>query len=120
MIRLRPINTEQTFSIIPSSYASADLDSASISLIENGTNNSENNVTFTYAESSNGNFIEISMTPTITFEEDQIYTFELKTSNDVYYRDLIYITSETSKKDVFTLPDIYEEHSTGENEYIVL
>lgn len=120
MIRLRPIQTEQTFSIIPSSYASADLDAASISLTENGTNKSESNVTFTWALSSNGNFVEISMDPAIVFAEDQIYTIEIATSSDVLYRDLIYITSETSKKEVFTLPDIYNEHSTGENEYIVL
>lgn len=120
VIRLRPIETEQTFSIIPSSFAAADLDAASITLTENGTNSSESNVTFTWAESANTNFIEISMTPTITFKEDQIYTLELNTTTDVLYRDLVYITSITNKKQVFAYPDAYDEHSSGEDEYIVL
>ena len=103
MIRLRPIETEQTFSIIPSSFASAELDLASITLTENGTSKAESNVTFTWAASSNGNYIEISLTPTITFKEDQIYTLELTTTTDVLYRDLIYITSKTNKKEVLTM-----------------
>lgn len=119
MIRLRPIDTEQTFSIIPSSFASADLDLASITLTENGTNKSESNVTFTWVLSDNERFIEISMTPTITFKEDQIYTLELNTTTDVLYRDLIYITSKTNKKEVFKYPERYTERNQGD-EYIVL
>lgn len=120
MIRLRPITTQQTFSIIPSSFAAANLNASSITLTENGTNLSESNVTFTWAESANGNFIEISMTPTTVFKQDQIYTLELATSTDVLYRDLVYITSITNKKQVFAYPDAYDEHSDGEDEYIVL
>jgi len=120
VIRLRPIETEQTFSIIPSSFASADLDFASVTLTENGTNKSESNVTFTWAASANGNYIEISMTPTITLKEDQIYTFELNTSTDVLYRDMVYITSKTNKKESFKFPDAYDERGTGNDEYIVL
>jgi len=120
VIRLLPTDTEQTFSIIPSSFASADLDSASISLVENGTNLSEADVTFTWAASSNGNFIEISITPTITLKEDQIYSIEIATTTDVLYRDLIYVTSKTNKKEVFAYPESYDEYSDGDDEYIVL
>ena len=120
VIRLRPITTQQTFSIIPSSFAAANLNAASIALTENGTNLSESNVTFTWTESANGNFIEISITPTTVFKQDQIYTLELATSTDVLYRDLVYITSITNKKQVFAYPDAYDEHSSGEDEYIVL
>lgn len=120
VIRLRPIETEQTFSIIPSSFASAELDLASITLTENGTSKAESNVTFTWAASSNGNYIEISLTPTITFKEDQIYTLELTTTTDVLYRDLIYITSKTNKKEVFAFPERYTERNDGADEYIVL
>lgn len=120
MIRLRPIDTEQTISIIPSSFSATDLDAASISLTENGTSKSESNVTFTWAESSNGNFIEVSLTPTITLKEDQIYTLELTTTTDVLYRDLIYVTSKTNKKDVFVYPERYTERNDGADEYIVL
>ena len=120
VIRLRPIDTEQTFSIIPSSFATADLDSASLTLTENGTSKSESNVTFTWAASSNGNYIELSVTPTITLKEDQIYTIELTTTTDVLYRDLVYITSKTNKKEVFAYPEHYTERNDGADEYIVL
>lgn len=119
MIRLLPTDTEQTFSIIPSSFNSDDLDLASIVLTENGTNRSESNITFTWQLSIDANYIEISMTPTIELKEDQIYTFELNTTTDVLYRDLVYITSKTNKKEVFKYPERYTERDNGD-EYIVL
>jgi hypothetical protein len=120
VIRLSPIQTAQSFSIIPSSYASADWDGATISLIENGTNQTEADVTFSYAASANGNYIVITLTPTITLKEDQIYTLEATTSTDVLYRDLVYITSNTNKREVFSYPDIYTEDAPMDDEYIVL
>lgn len=120
MIRLRPIETSQTFSIIPSSYAAADLDAASITFIENGTGVSDDSISFTWALSANENFIEVTISPSVTLKEGQIYTLTIKSASDIYYRDLVYITEETSKKDVFTLPDIYEEYDDGNDEYIVL
>ena len=120
MIRLRPIQTAQSFSIIPSSYASADWNGATISLIENGTNQTEADVTFSHTTSANGNYIVITLTPTITLKEDQIYTLEATTSTDVLYRDLIYITSNTNKREVFSYPDIYTEDAPMDDEYIVL
>ena len=119
MIQLRPIQTEQTFSIIPSSFDAADLDLASLTLTENGTNKSESNVTFTWVLSTDERFIELSVTPTITLKEDQIYTLELTTLTDVLYRDLIYITSKTNKKEVFKYPERYTQRNQGD-EYIVL
>ena len=119
VIRLRPIQTEQTFSIIPSSFEATDLDAASITLTENGTSKSESNVLFTWLLSDNERYIEISMTPTIVLKEDQIYTLELKTSTDVLYRDLIYITSKTNKNEVFAYPERYTQRDNGD-EYIVL
>ena len=56
----------------------------------------------------------------MTLKEGQIYTLTIKSASDIYYRDLVYITEETSKKDVFTLPDIYNEYDDGNDEYIVL
>ena len=119
MIQLRPIQTAQTFSIIPSSYASADLDAATLSLTENGTYQSELDVTFTYAVSTNGNFIEITATPTIELKEDQIYTLELGTASNVFFRDVVYVTSKTDKKEVFSYPSTYTEYGT-DDDYIVL
>jgi hypothetical protein len=120
VIRLRPIATAQTFSIIPTSFSTEDLDAASITIIENGTYNKETSVPFTYEASDNGNYIVITLTPTTTLKEDQIYSLELFTSSDVLYRDLIYITSKTNKKEVFSYPEQYTEHDDGEDKYIVL
>lgn len=120
MIRLRPIQTEQTFSIIPSTYNTTTLGDATLSLIENGTDVEDEGLSFSVALSSNGNFIEVSLTPSVTLKEGQIYTVTIKSNTDIYYRDLIYITAETSKKEVFTLPDNYNEYNSGKDEYIVL
>lgn len=120
MIKLRPISEEQTFSIVPSSYDATTLNSATITLVENGTNVTDNSVTFTQTESANGNYIVVAMTPSVTFKEGQIYTLEMSTASDILYRDLIYITAKTNKKEVFTLPDNYDEYSTGTTEYIIL
>ena len=120
MIRLRPIETQQTFSIIPSSYDSAKWDAATVSLVENGTNKTEDDVAFSYVESANGNYINVTVSPTITLKEDQIYTLKIEIVDDILYRDLVYITSDTSKTTVFSYPEIYDEYDSGDNEYIVL
>lgn len=120
MIKLRPISGEQTFSVIPSSFVSTDLDGASITLVNDETKVDDDSVSFIWALSSNGNFVEISMTPSVTFEEGQIYSFELGTASNVYYRDLIYITAQTNKNEVYSLPNIYTQYDDGDDEYIVL
>ena len=120
MIRLRPIQTAQTFSIVPTTFVEDVLDTASITIIENGTYQTEASVPFTYTISDNGNFMVITMDTVTTLKEDQVYSFELSTSTDVLYRDLIYITSKTNKKEVFAFPERYTEHDDGEDKYIVL
>jgi len=120
VIKLIPTSEEQTFSVIPSTFVSTDLDGASVTLINDETKKSDDGLSFTWALSSNGNFVEISMTPSVTFEEGQIYSFELGTASNVYYRDLIYITAQTNKNEVYSLPNIYTQHDDGEDEYIVL
>lgn len=60
MIRLRPIETQQTFSIIPSGY---DLSTATLRLTENGTNIIQN-VDFTWDVSSNGNYVLVTLAET--------------------------------------------------------
>jgi len=120
VIRLQPTDTAQSFSIIPSSYVEDVLNTATLSLTENGTNKSEDDVTFSWTLSDNGNYVVVTATPTITLKEDQIYTLELTTTTDVLYRDLVYITSKTNKKEVFAYPDAYTERTSTEDEYIVL
>jgi len=119
MIKLRPITTVQTFSIIPVTYNTTVLGTASVVLEENGTSVTDDSVTFSVALSDNENFVEVSLTPSVTFKEGQIYSFELKSETDVFYRDLIYITSQTNKNEVYKMPDTYTEYS-HDDEYVIL
>ena len=145
MIRLQPIVEGQTFQIIPSSYDLAELNAATVTLVENGVTAQELdgyddvwslldedwNTTEKYfvaggdtrivcTLSSNGNFIDVFLETPLELKEGQIFTFTIKSSTDIFFKDLIYITEETSKKDVFTLPDNYTEYNAGKTEYIVL
>lgn len=144
MIRLRPIVEGQTFQIIPSSYDLTELNAATVTLVENGATaqnldgfddvwsllDEDWNTTEKYfvasevrvicTLSSNGNYINVYLETPMVLGEGEIYTFTLKSATDIYYRDLIYITEETSKKDVFTLPDNYTEYNPGKTEYIVI
>ena len=72
MIKLRPISEEQTFSIIPVTYNTTVLGVADIVLEENGTSVTDESATFTVALSENGNFVEVSLTPSVTLKEGQI------------------------------------------------
>ena len=144
MIRLRPILEGQTFQIIPSSYNLAELNSATVTLVENGDtpdtlngyddiwslldedwNNTEKyfvspDVRIICELSSNGNYIDVYLETAYILKEGDIYTFTIKSDTDIYYKDVIYITEETSKKDIFTLPDNYTEYNSGKTEYIVI
>jgi len=120
VIKLRPIIGAQTFSIIPSTFVSTDWDGADVTFVNDETNTVDDGASFTWDLSDNGNYIEISLTPSATLTEAQIYSIEFGTSSDVYYRDIVYITEEVEKNRVYTLPDIYTEYNDGDDEYIVL
>lgn len=145
MIRLQPIVEGQTFQIIPSSYDLTELNAATVTLVENGVTAQQEldgyddvwslldedwNTTEKYfvapetrivcTLSSNGNFIDVFLETPLELKEGQIFTFTIKSSTDIFFKDLIYITEETSKKDVFTLPDNYTEYNAGKTEYIVI
>jgi len=144
VIRLRPIEEGQTFQIIPSTYDLTELNAATVTFVENG-DTSKNldgyddvwslldedwNTTEKYfvapevrvvcTLSSNSNYIDVYFETPYILNEGDIYTLTLKSDTDIYYKDLVYITEETSKKDVFTLPDNYTEYDSGRTEYIVI
>lgn len=118
MIRLAPTNSAQTFSIIPSTYSAEELDSATITLTENGTNLSESNVSFTWVP--NGNYIDITLTTSLTLSEGQIYSIIIKSNDDIYYKDLVFVSSKTNKAKVYSAPSIYLETDIEDEEYIIL
>ena len=144
MIRLRPIEEGQTFQIIPSTYDLTELNAATVTFVENGDTpknldgyddvwsllDEDWNTTEKYfvapevrvvcTLSSNSNYIDVYFETPYILNEGDIYTLTLKSDTDIYYKDLVYITEETSKKDVFTLPDNYTEYDSGRTEYIVI
>jgi len=169
VIRLQPIQIPQTFNIIPSSYDLNTLNAATVTLVENGFSKSyeydgvdkiwssladdwnltqeyflDSDYTFDFSLSNNGNYIQVEFLAPITLKEGEIYTITVKSDDNIFYKDLIYIGEnqfdyiwslidedwdttekdfidvETSKKDVFTLPDNYDEYNPGKTEYIVL
>jgi len=104
----------------------------------------DSDYTFDFSLSNNGNYIQVEFLAPITLKEGEIYTITVKSDDNIFYKDLIYIGEnqfdyiwslidedwdttekdfidvETSKKDVFTLPDNYDEYNPGKTEYIVL
>ena len=104
----------------------------------------DSDYTFDFSLSNNGNYIQVEFLAPITLKEGEIYTITVKNDDNIFYKDLIYIGEnqfdyiwslidedwdttekdfidvETSKKDVFTLPDNYDEYNPGKTEYIVL
>ena len=99
---------------------------------------------FSFSLSQSGNYINVEFQSPLVLKEGEIYTFTVKNEDNIFYKDLIYIgtnpfdyiwslidedwdatekefiDAQTSKKDVFTLPDNYDEYDPGKTEYIVL
>ena len=117
MIRLRPIQTEQTFSIIPSSYS---LNGAKLSLTENGTNISQSDVSFTWELSDNGNFVEITLTePSVC----NVYSVENPTDGPLFFSNLtcegFYVSGAIAANTTITKRDVSEIVSPTSPELII-
>ena len=145
MIRLQPIQTEQTIRILPRSLSAFDekiafelrvskdngtlientcfdkfiVDEISIKIV-NEDSKQEEVLTDLHVVLSNG-FVEITLASTI-LEEDALYSLEMSYSGNLWYRDNIYSTSSTSTekyhnitKDTYVAPSVNED-----KEYIQL
>jgi len=150
VIRLKPITTEQTFSVVPSSYEAADILECLVYITDEETNitNSylpvadlewdlvdytwedtnfdwdfdESTATegWRFALSSNGNYLDITILSTSDLKEGSVYRIEIKNDDLLVYRDTIFVTSETDKKKVYSYPNDYKKYDDGEDSYIVL
>lgn len=146
MIRLKPIAGTQSFYVIPSTYEDLDL-ASSIIYIENEESDVEktysylnasiwstskqiwnlfpvvwnsSNEGFSYSFSENGNYLILSITSLDSPKEGSRYKIEMKNSSKVVFRDLIFVTEETDKKQVYSSSSNYKEYSNGDSNYIVL
>lgn len=150
MIRLKPITTEQTFSVVPSSYSTADVlecliyitdeetnvttsylpvrdlewDSTSYDWEDTNFNWDFDETTATegwrFALSSNGNYLNITILSTSDLKEGSRYRIEIKNDTLLLFRDTIFVTAETDKKKVYSYPSEYKKYDDGEDTYIVL
>lgn len=150
MIRLQPISSEQSFTIISSSYSNADLNSCIIYVTDEETkettshspandlvwdeaifNWEDENRTWDYDEttatdgwlfslSSDDNYLIITMLSISGLKEGSRYRIEIKSDTDVLFRDNIFVTSETDKKKVYNYPSDYTFYDDGEDVYVVL
>lgn len=119
MIKLLPTSDSQTISFIPRNYVVAS--NISLVVVEDGTRKTQtiNNIT----TSKSGNFITMSVAITIMTDENT-YSFEVKQSNTLLYRDKIYCTSQTSTTESHTLNSGKYDEFTGSDsstqKYIIL
>lgn len=150
MIRLKPITTEQTFSVVPSSYDSTDLNSCIIYVTDEETrettshspandlvwdesvfNWEDENRTWDYDEStatdgwrfalsSNENYLNITILSISGLKEGSRYRLEIKNTDLLIFRDTVFVTAETDKKKVYSYPTEYTKYDDGEDTYIVL
>lgn len=89
-----------------------------MSLIENGTNITRDNIEYEWEVSSNGNFVDITLS--LSLKEGSIHTIKLYTETDILYKDLVYVTSQTDKKKVHSINSDYTEVARPDDEYIIL
>tara|TARA_R110000803_G_scaffold62802_3_gene123233 strand:+ start:12167 stop:12601 length:435 start_codon:yes stop_codon:yes gene_type:complete len=144
MIRLLPTSEEQTFSIIPrrkfnggitelvervdSQGGTVELNDCvylvsylgiKATIREDGTGTSQS---FTDVKSiQNNDYIDISISSNILLDE-RSYVLEITQDNVLWYRDKIYVTSQTNTDIYHTIStDYYEENDTdGDDKYITI
>ncbi len=144
MIRLLPTSEEQTFSIIPrrkfnggitelvervdSQGGTVELNDCvylvsylgiKATIREDGTGTSQS---FTDVKSiQNNDYIDISISSNILLDE-RSYVLEITQDNVLWYRDKIYVTSQTNTDIYHTISTgYYEENDTdGDDKYITI
>lgn len=116
MIRLLPISTSQTFSILP---RTSDITNIDATIREDGTGES---VSFTGVTAVvNGDYIDITLSSD-KFIAERAYVLEMTRDTKLWYRDKIYVTSQINTDIYHTIStDYYKENNTdGDDKYITI
>jgi hypothetical protein len=120
MIRLLPVATDQTISIIPRDYGVVD-DEANLSayIKEDGTRIEETVTGMT--ATLNENYVDVTLASSI-LKEGNSYTVEFTLSGTLLYRDKFYVTAQTDMDIKHTLnTGVYtEDEPTTRDEYTIL
>ena len=120
MIRLSPVTTAQTISIIPRDYSS--ISGVDMIIVEDGTWATEEVGPLNGTLTANGNFVVFQPSFSI-LKNENTYTITLTNSDgDLLYRDKIYCSDQTNDESVHTLNSgLYETfEGDSDNKYIVL
>jgi hypothetical protein len=116
MIRLLPTSSSQTFSILPRTL---DTTGINATIREDGTGNI---VTISDVTASvNNDYIDITLSSD-KFIAERAYVLEMTRGANLWYRDKIYVTSQTDTDIYHTIStDYYEENDTdGDDKYITI
>jgi len=120
MLILNPTAGNKTISIAP---RSADVDGTIVLILRRDGEGTEESIT-PVSLTKITNFTEIVFTPTI-LKEDATYYLEITRNGKLWYRDKIYVTSQTAlerttEKHVIGNNTIYQTYnSTDDNTYII-
>ena len=117
MLILQPTVGDKTITIAP---RSSDLSGVFVLNIRRDGDGKEESIT--NATLSNiVNFTEVTFQSTI-LEEDSTYYLEITKDTELWYRDKIYVTSQTDTDIYHTIStDYYEENDTdGDDKYITI
>ena len=116
MIRLLPTSSSQTFSILPRTL---DTTGINATIREDGTGES---VTITNVTAVvNNDYIDVTLSSDKLIAE-RAYVLEMTRGANLWYRDKIYVTSQTDTDIYHTIStDYYEENDTdGDDKYITI
>jgi hypothetical protein len=106
---LLPSTSLQTLKIIPRSYVEAS--NLSLVIKEDGTGKTETLTSLT--STIDGNYISIPCTFSI-LSEGSLYFMELKQGSSLLFRDKVYVTSQTDRKQKQTINSgKYTEHTAA-------
>ena len=116
MIRLLPTSNSQTFSILPRTLDTSSIDAT---IREDGTGES---VTISDVTAVvNNDYIDVTISSD-KFIAERAYVLEMTRGSNLWYRDKIYVTSQTDTDIYHTIStDYYEENDTdGNDKYITI
>ena len=120
MLILEPTLVNQTITIAPRSESIIGTFVLNIRKDGDGKTESITNATLNTVT----NFVEVTFASTI-FDEDSTYYLEITKDSDLWYRDKIYVTSQTAQERVTNKHEIgngtiYQSYdSTDDNTYII-
>ena len=118
MLILKPITDSQTISIAPRNQSVNDILPLTATIYRDGYGQTE---TFSIVSATvNGNFVDVDVTFTLLIQ-DESYYLEIFDGGNLWYRDKIYVTSQTDFKNGYSISsDKYDTYNQNENDTYII